>query len=133
MCHCLHYFLFPCCSVSPLQAKESNLMDHNCINCYFLEIIKLNKEKQLKLHTISSTARRRDMFKKLELISFEYIVASWSWFMKFLSKGITLADRYKWNECQTRTEKKFHLAQYIYGIPVCASIRGKCYWSCSIS
>lgn len=37
-------------------------------------------------------ARLIDMFTKLELINSEYLVASWSWFMKLLSKGIDLAD-----------------------------------------
>jgi len=30
-------------------------------------------------------------------------------------------------------EKISSITKYIYGLPACASIRGKCYWSCSIS
>lgn len=50
------------------------------------------RKNHWKLHTISSMARLIDMFTKLELINSEYLVASWSWFMKLLSKGIDLAD-----------------------------------------
>lgn len=37
-------------------------------------------------------ARPSDMFPKVLLINFEYLVASWSWFMKFLLKGVTQAN-----------------------------------------
>jgi len=54
------------------------------------------------------------MFPKVLLINFEYLVASWSWFMKFLSKGVTQA-----NMCYTSMERNTYKSQKFLRTSTC--------------